>query len=159
MIKQGLFAVLLIVATQITLADDAREDNNPNRALVMWSAFSCATYAEMSGNKKEQERLFEAGFNVGRSFVNGVKHKTIAEKEVKDAPIGVLMHMGGPTTDFIIGRIFEAAAGDAYDKVVKEDSAGLPILDPSKWADDKLKVIRAQDKYQSSNCTLIRAQP
>jgi hypothetical protein len=67
--------------------------------------------------------------------------------------------MGGPTTDFIIGRIFEGATADAYDKVVKEDSAGLPIIDPSKWADDKLKVMRAKNKYQSSNCTLVRPEP
>ena len=113
----------------------------------------------MSGNKREQERLFEVGYNAGRTFVDGVKNKTITETKAKDAPIGVLMHMSGPTTDFIIGRIFEAATEDAYDKVVKEDSAGLPVLDPSKWADEKLKVIRAKKQYQSSNCTLIRAEP
>jgi len=125
----------------------------------MWSAFSCAAYAEMSGNKQEQERLFKVGYDAGRTFVDGVKNKTISETEVKDAPIGVLMHMNGPTTDFIIGRIFEVATADAYNKVVKEDSAGLPIIDPFKWADDKLKVIRAENKYHSSNCTLIRAKP
>ena len=159
MVKQGLSAVFLVLAAQTPLAEGASADNKPNLARVMWSAFSCATYAEMSGNKREQERLFEVGYNAGRTFVDGVKNKMIPETEAKDAPIGVLMVMSGPTTDFIIGRIFEAATEDAYDKVVKEDSAGLPILDPSKWADDKLKVIRAKNKYQSSNCTLIRAEP
>jgi hypothetical protein len=56
----------------------------------------------------------------------------------------------------MIGRIFENAMRDAYDKVVKEDNNGLPILDPSKWARDELKVIRAKNKYHSSNCALIQ---
>lgn len=159
MAKQGLSAVFLVLAIQTLLFGNASAENKPNLARVMWSAFSCAAYAEMSGNKQEQERLFKVGYDAGRAFVDGVKNKTISEAETKDAPIGVLMLMGGPTTDFIIGRIFEGATADAYDKVVKEDRAGFPIIDPSKWADDKLKVIRAKNKYQSSNCTLIRAKP
>jgi hypothetical protein len=158
-VKQGLFAVFLVLATQTLLVEGAGAENNPDLARVMWSAFSCATYAEMSGNMQEQERLFKLGYDAGRAFVDGVKNKTITEAETKGAPIGVLMLMGGPTTDFIIGRIFEGAAADAYDKVVKEDSAGLPIIDPSKWADEKLKVIRAKNRYQSSNCALIRPKP
>lgn len=159
MVKQGLSVAFLVLITKTLLVEVASADNKPNLARVMWSAFSCAAYAEISGNKQEQERLFKVGFDTGRTFVGGVKNKTITETEAKDAPIGVLMLMSGPTTDFIIGRIFEAATENSYDKVVKEDSAGLPIIDPSEWADDKLKVIRAKNKYQSSNCTLIRATP
>lgn len=156
MIKQYLTVAILAFASQALLVERASAEGKPNLARVMWSAFSCATYAEMSGNKHDQARLFEVGYKAGRTFVDGVRNKTIPDTEAKDAPIGVLMLMSGPTTDFVIGRIFEAAMGDAYDEVVKEDSAGLPILDPSKWADGKLKVIRAKNKYQSSNCTLIR---
>jgi hypothetical protein len=32
-------------------------------------------------------------------------------------PIGVTLRFQGPTADFIIGRVFEAAMGDAYDQV------------------------------------------
>jgi len=158
-VKQALFAIFLVLAIQTLMVEAASAENKPNIAHVMWSAFSCAAYAEMSGNKQEQERLFKIGYDAGRAFVDGVKNKTITEAETKGAPIGVLMLMGGPTTDFIIGRIFESATADAYDKVVKEDSAGLPIIDSSEWADDKLRVIRAKNKYQSSNCALIRARP
>lgn len=157
MIKQGLLAIFLVLATQTLLAEGAGADNKPNPALLMWSAFSCATYAEISGNKQEQERLFEVGYNAGCTFVDGFKNKTITETETKDAPLGVLMLMSGPTTDFIIGRIFESATEDAYAKVVKENSAGLLIFDPSKWADNELRIIRAKNKYQSANCALIQA--
>jgi hypothetical protein len=110
----------------------------------------------MSGNEKEYERLFELGYRAGTVFLDGVRTKTISEAEIKEAPVGVLWHMTGPTTDFMIGRIFEAATNDAFDQVVKEDSAGVPIFDPSKWADDELRTIRAKNKFQSSNCTLVR---
>ena len=159
MIKQGLSIFFLVLAFQISLAKGASADEKPNHARIMWSAFSCSTFAEMSGNTSERERLFKVGYKAGRAFVDGVKKKTLPETEAKDAPIGVLMRMSGPTTDFVIGRIFEAATDDAYDKVVKEDSSGMPILDPSKWADDKLKVIKAQNEYQNANCTLIRSEP
>lgn len=154
MIKRLISTVVLVLTSQTLLAADS--NTKPNTARLMWSAFSCATFAELSGDRKEQERLFELGYKAGKIFVDGVRTKTISEAEVKEAPVGVLWHMGGPTTDFVVGRIFEAATDDAYDKVVKEDNAGLPIIDPSKWADDELKTIRAKNKYQGSNCTLVR---
>ena len=129
----------------------------------MWSAFVCAAYAEMSGNKREQERLFNVGYKAGTEFIEGIKRKEAADPnvriedtEARDAPVAVLMRMGGPTTDFVIGRIFEAATGDAYDKVVKEDSSGALIRDPSKWASKEVRTITAGTKYESSNCSLIR---
>ncbi len=156
MIKLLVSAIVLALTSQLLLAKESDAQPKANTARLMWSAFSCATFAEMSGDKKEQERLFELGYKAGKSFVDGVRTKTISEAEIKEAPVGVLWHMGGPTTDFVIGRIFEAATNDAFDEVVKEDSAGLPITDPSKWANDELKTIRAKNKYQSSNCTLVR---
>lgn len=156
MIRQTLSAVVVAVAAQALLVVEAGAADKANDARIMWSAFSCAVYAEISGNNKEHERLFEVGYKAGKAFVDGVRNKTIAEAEVKEAPVGVLWHMGGPTTDFVVGRVFEAASEDAYDEVVKEDSSGAPILDPLKWADDELKVVRAKNKFQSANCTLVR---
>lgn len=156
MVKLVAVAFLLAFLPRALSAEEARPPEKANIARVMWSAFSCATFAGLSGNNKEQERLFELGYKSGKTFVDGVKNKTITETEAKEAPVGVLWHMGGPTTDFIIGRIFEAASDDAYDEVVKTDGAGLRILDPSKWADDELKVMKARNKYQASNCTLVR---
>ena len=100
--------------------------------------------------------MFEIGYATGQKFINGIKDKTIPDSEAKKTPIGVLMRMGGPTTDFVIGRVFEGVSEDVYDKLVKEDDSGMPILDPSKWAGDELKIIRAKNKYSDSNCALIR---
>jgi hypothetical protein len=156
MIRYVLSMIVLIFTFSMLSAESASEDTKPNLGRVMWSAFSCGIYAEMSGNISEQERLFEVGITAGRNFVDGIRNKTITDTEVRKAPIGVLMRMNGPSTDFIIGRIFEAAAEDAFDRVAKEDSRDFPIYDPTKWADDELKVIRAKKKYQNSKCILIQ---
>lgn len=132
------------------------EPVNAKTALFMWSAFECATYAEMSGDSREQERLFMLGFHAGRAFVEAIKNKSITENEARKAPIGVLLTMAGPTTDFSVGRLYEYVMHDAFDDVVKEDERGLPISDPLDWADDELKVLKAKSKYQDSNCALIR---
>jgi hypothetical protein len=154
--KYRIAVIGLVLTSQVLLAKESDIHPKANTARIMWSAFSCATFAEMSGDKKEQGRLFELGYETGKIFVDGVRTKTISEAEIEEAPVGVLWHVAGPTTEFVIGRIFEAAINDAYEKVVKEDSAGLPITDPSKWANDELKIIRAKNKYLSSNCALIR---
>lgn len=154
--KYRMAVMVLVLTSQVIAAKESRMQSKANTARVMWSAFSCATFAGMSGDEKEQERLFELGYKSGKVFIDGVRTKTISEAEIKEAPVGVLWNMAGPTTEFVIGRIFEAASNDAYDKVVKEDSEGLPITDPSKWANDELKIIRAKNKYLISNCTLIR---
>jgi hypothetical protein len=132
------------------------QDDRPNLGLVMWSSFSCATYAELSSDEKEQKRLFTVGYSRGKQFVAAIENKTVSEKEISRAPLSVLQRLQGPSIDFMIGRIFEGATEDAFDKVVKEDNNGLPILDPRDWADGELKVARARNKYQTSNCALIQ---
>lgn len=154
--KRNLAFAGLLLVQQAILVQSARADDAPNLGSIMWSAFSCAVYAEITSNADEQKRLFEIGYATGQKFINGIKDKSIPDSEAKNTPIGVLMRMGGPTTDFVIGRVFEGVSEDVYDKLVREDNSGMPILDPSKWADDELKTIRAENKYRESNCALIR---
>lgn len=122
----------------------------------MWSAFVCSKYAEMYGNRSEYKRLFELGYHVGMKFINDIKNKKIPDSEAERTPIGVLLGLSGPSTDFSIGRIFESSANSAFDEIVKEDSRGLPIYNPTQWADDKLRIIRAKNKFNTSNCALIK---
>ena len=159
MLKRGcpvVGIVLMVGVVGVVQGADERRDTRPNQGLLMWSAFSCATYAEHAGNEREQKRLFDIGYRAGRTFIDGIKNQTIAEAERREAPIGVLLRLGGPSIDFMIGRIFESAGEYAYDKVVKTDNSGLAVLDPSEWATGELKVIRAQSEYRESNCKLIQ---
>lgn len=154
MMKRVVNLGLSLALSSIALS---QEDDNPtNRGRLMWSAFACATFAEMSGETQEQERLFDVGYSVGQSFLADIENETVSESEFQAAPVGVLLVIGGPSAEFILGRIYENAVGDAFDSVVKEDGNDLPILNPADWANEELRAIRAENKYLTSNCELIR---
>jgi hypothetical protein len=123
---------------------------------IVWSAFQCATYAEMAGNPKEQSRLFDLGVRAGRSFLEAFKGPGMPEEVQREVPIGVLMLLQGPSPDFIVGRIFENAMRDAYDDIVTRDNNGIP-LDASKHLQDpQLRKSKAQNKYLRANCALLK---
>jgi hypothetical protein len=142
-----LFAGLMVSNAGAQSVQDAR---------VMWSAFQCATFAEMSGDTKEQERLFTIGLKAGRQFVEALQNRQISPEAVNsEAPMIVIMLLAGPSVDFIIGRIFESAMNDAFDDVVKrKNGMELPVAD---WVMDKeLKKSIAKQKHHQGNCELIR---
>ena len=67
------------------------------------------------------------------------------------------MSLGGPSIDFMIGRVFENAMRDAFDAVVKTDSRGTALYNPSEWVkDDEVRRIKARSKFVVSNCELIQ---
>lgn len=144
---------MLFVSSTHTAQEASKQ---PNLGQLTWAAFSCATWAEWSGNSAEQKRLFSIGYASGARLVERVKDGTLTEAERKGLPIGIRGLFGGPSVDFVVGRMFEHVSEYAFDKVVKESNDGAPILDPSKWADDELRNLRAADKFRSSNCALIK---
>lgn len=147
----------LAVATIILGMQFARgQETKVNLGRVTWSAFTCATYAEMSGNKTEHGRLFKLGYEAAKKFIEGLREKTIPDEEARLAPMSLMMLLGGPSTDFMVGRIFENAMTDAYDSIAKEDSSGMP-LEPTKWVTDAgIQKIIASTMYVEANCELIR---
>jgi hypothetical protein len=151
--KKSILTLLLAALSTGANANDKAGDSPASLAV---SAFLCSTYAEMIGESNEQMRLFELGVKSARAYIEGVKSKTISENTVKDIPLLFSVRLGGPSTDFMVGRVFEGTANHAYDKVVKEDVSGFPITDPAKWAKGELKTLRAQNLFRSGNCKLIR---
>ena len=132
-------------------------DEKAALARAMWSAFQCSTFAEMSKNEKEQMRLFSVGLKAGREFIEAAKKNQISEDAFRSqVPIGVSMLLGGPSTDFMIGRIFANATQRCINSVVKKDRNGF-LLPINSWVnDDELKRTIASTKYLTGNCTLIR---
>jgi len=117
-------------------------------ARVMYSAFTCSTYASMSGNNKEQERLFQLGLKAGRDFLKAFESREIPTDAMQtEVPIGVSLYLAGPTHDFIIGRIFEAVQTTAYKEVAKD---ALPR------DDGDLSKMRARNAFTAANCSLIK---
>jgi hypothetical protein len=146
----------LAVAALVALVIDA-DAARVNRARLAWSAFECSLLAELAEEKKEQERLFSVGLTYGATFISDVIAKKAHKSEVEDMPVGFSWVLGGPNADFILGRVYESAIGDAYDSIVKHDANGIPINDPAKWnMDEELKASLAQTEFLKSNCVLIR---
>jgi hypothetical protein len=113
----------------------------------MWSAFQCSMLAEMTGDQNEQQRLFMVGIKSGRDFLDALKNGQISRDNVeKEVPWGVTMYLAGPSTDFIIGRIFQEATRDTYDE-----------MDAAKTMDDpELRRSKAKTGYLKNKCVLIK---
>lgn len=147
-------ALALVAAFLPQTAIASEED--AKAAMVMWTAFECGLYAEMTGDRDRQAFLYERGIEAGKQFFAAVEAGTITEEEQrKHVPYMLPMLAQGPSVDFVLGRIFESVMNSAYDDVVKEDDAGLK-LPMEEWInDDELKKSRAQLLYQRSNCDLL----
>jgi hypothetical protein len=131
--------------------DDARA------AQVMWNAWLCSIYAELKGDADEQGRLFTLGYSKGKQFIDAAAAGTITPDEGRTiVPMAVGMLMAGPSQEFVLGRIFESAAGRAFDHVATEDADGMPLAPADYIVDDELKASIATTKYMGSNCELIR---
>ena len=145
---------IILLSIPASAAEGALEKAKLGR--VSWSSFQCATWADMSGNKKEHAPLFVVGLKAGREFINAVRSGQVTAKLAKqEAPIEVTTLLEGPSTDFLLGRIFQSAGLDAYDKIVKEENGIL--LEPSKWINDKeLIKTKAQTRYLNGNCAALK---
>ncbi len=70
--------------------------------------------------------------------------------------VSLFIRQGGPSKDFVLGRMFGFAQEQAYDKIVKQDASGMH-LEMKDWVmDERRKKIRAETLYNQSNCELIR---
>lgn len=146
--------IALIVALLPQISFAAEED--AKAATFMWTAFVCATYAEMSGDREQQSALFERGMTAGKQFFSSVEAGSISEEEYrKNVPVIVSLLAAGPSVDFVMGRIYESAMNSAYDDVVREDMVGRPLPIDEWNMDEELKKVRAKLLYQRGNCRLF----
>lgn len=147
------FSVVLVL---LIAAPAVGEVTKASRGRMMWSAFECAAYAELAGNKDQQKRLFELGYREGKAFLDAAASGSLSQAERDDTPVGVLFSLGGPSIDFMLGHIYANASHVAFDTVVKQESDGTPVHDPLKWAQGEVQRRRAEQKFRSSNCTLVK---
>ena len=147
--------LVALLAATVAVAEPSEK---VHLARKMLSAFRCVVYAEYAKDPKEQRRLFELGLSSGREFLSALQSKEISEELVrKEVPLlGVLLLLSGPSSEFVIGRIYENASHDAYDEMFKEDAPGNP-LPPAKWVTDaEVQKRIAERQYTAANCQLIR---
>ncbi len=149
--------VIAVFATASVFAEEA-DTLERNLGRITWSAFECHIYADLKGDIKESERLFLLGYESGQTFLKQVVSGEISDEYLRsNVPWGITMLLrdGGPSEEFILGRIYETAAQEAFDNAVKEDRNGrtLPV---DQWRmDGELKKMFAENYYTNSNCELL----
>src|ERR1700730_12311747 len=76
----------------------------------LWAGFECGALAEHAGKAEESGRLYRLGYDQGQTFLDAFRAGKVDEQVKGKLPIAVLFLLdGGPTVDFILGRIFESA--------------------------------------------------
>ena len=151
------FLIVLLTSTSFLSGLNAKADDN--LSLVTWSAFECQMYAHLAENTPESERLFQLGYNSGKEFMRQVFSGELSNDYLRsNAPMGITMLLrdGGPSEEFILGRIYETVTQYAYENAVKKDKTGV-TLPPDKWRMDKeLQQFYSANIYSDKNCELLK---
>lgn len=124
-----------------------------------WAAFECAALAGYVGNGAESERLFNVGHTAGLAFIKAAQAADQAHQEriMRKVPMIVSWHLGGPSPDFMLGRVWEAALQFADDEINErstwdhqtENAKAEPV-------DKEVRKMRAENKFREGNCALIK---
>lgn len=136
MLKTGILKfVAAAFATLAFASASAADDADRYRLMAQsaWSAFQCSVLAEKAQHMAEQKRLFDFGYMQGMKFIAALQSGTTKPEDVADgAPFSMLILVQGPSADFALGRIFEAAlraaledvfaSAEAYDSAAMQES-------------------------------------
>ena len=133
--------VMLFITPHALIASESVDYAKMGR--VTWAAFECSSLASIMEKPKVQERLFLFGYEQGKEFFRALQGGLITKEDLRsNTPSGLLMVAQGPTADFILGRVFEAAQENALKDVITTETVMNKALQ---------KVI-ASGKYTSANC-------
>ena len=101
-------------------------------------------------DEKQTERLFELGLSSGRQFIESVRAGKVTREDISaEVPIGLVMLLQGPSTDFILGRIFESVQEYALKEVVKSKDG---------VNEKPVQAVIASNMFRAANCSLLRGR-
>jgi hypothetical protein len=142
----GGVAFFLGVVPVISAAQEGTEQAQDAR--LLWSAFECSYFAFSSDQEAEGIRLFELGYDRGRAFIDALLAGEIGEEDARRfIPVGISLRLEGPSSDFALGRIFEATQSEA--------AAMLSAANPDFPFDEELRRLSAENLYGHRNCEII----
>jgi hypothetical protein len=122
----------------------------------MMAHWRCATWAGMARDPAAGDEHFSEGLVSGRRFVEAAKSGEIGDSDWDSTvPVGVAMTMAGPSTDFVLGRLFAFVSDDAFDQVAKRDPTGMPLSPKDYVLDDEVQAVIARNLMRSSNCSVL----
>lgn len=137
-------ALLTVLAVSHTSL--AQESPPADRGMLSWAAFTCFSYARASDQPGEAERLFTIGYSAGKGLVNDIYEGRASEAEVQKMPLSFRFRLQGPSSDFVMGTVFEKATFEAQAKLIE----GNPAIDP------EIKSLKARSLYDAGNCSLLQ---
>lgn len=148
--KARFIQLMLATAIGFLFSNPSTAESSKDYAIMArasWSAFECSSLASKSKNFKEQERLFLHGYDQGQKFIAAVKSEKVKREYLStEAPLMMLLLLQGPTADFMLGRIFEAAQKSALEDVYKTGQ---------NFNSDEMQESLAKNKFWKLNCQLI----
>lgn len=147
--KARFIQLMLTAAIGFLFSNPSTAENSKDYAIMArasWSAFECSSLASKNKNFKEQERLFLHGYDQGQKIIAAVKSEKVKREDLStEAPLMMLL-LQGPTADFMLGRIFEAAQKSALEDVYKTDQ---------NFNSDEMQESLAKNKFWKLDCQLI----
>jgi hypothetical protein len=147
-------SIAIVIFALLSTSSSAHATEKIHLGSKIVASFECYIYAGMSQKKEEAKRLFELGLEAARSFVDALRHREFSDALIhKYVPLDVITRVQGPSTDFIVGRIFEGTSNRAFDKVTKGGGVGSQqklVEDPSE------RKMVAEAEFGRANCALVK---
>jgi hypothetical protein len=137
-----------LVLAAVLLASPAlaqTSEEYAHMATKTFSAWSCSVLADYGDKNGETERLFKLGYDTGKNVIEALwAGKVNKEDWSKHAPWVFGHKLGGPSTDFALGRLFETILDDKVEKLWK------------KSTDNEARKREAESMYRTQNCSFLK---
>ena len=146
-----------LLASALSTGSHAKSasENAAASGLRAWTAMTCSNYAAFAGIADEQVRLEQLGVSEGRLFLMAARNGAIAKQDFDSTvPMAFYGRMTGPSVDFALGRVSEAAQDYVGDKIWEKS----PFVAKNDYAYPNEATIkeRAQIYYDNENCKSLR---
>jgi hypothetical protein len=103
----------LFLATFPTILMGQTSEEYAAMGQKIWVAFECGALAEYADKPEESRRLYNLGYDQGKTLLDAFRAGKVDQQARGKLPIPVSSMLdGGPTVDFVLGRIFESAMQD-----------------------------------------------
>lgn len=115
-LKHYAASILLCMLTSTSYAQSSRDF--AVMGATTWASFKCASLASYMNDRAAEERHFTLGYEYRKKFLEALQNKQIEQKDISgEVPIGFILLIAGPSSDFILGRVFEVVQQDVLRKV------------------------------------------
>lgn len=144
--------IIIVTLVALLFATPANAETSLEYAKLsqkIFAAFQCSIAARDANKHDARKRLFTLGLESGKVFLEALQQGKIDKKDVGNTvAMGVLASLAGPSNDFIMGRLWESAIKNYYDKST-ENCERCSF-------DEELKVMKGNSYYRDKNCEFLK---